>query len=157
MKSQKHPIIGNHYFSQASTECQETFKYHCYFACISLCQSVAEAYARFLYEKWTDNEPAEKFGANIHKLERANVMPSVGSLLKRIYGDQQRQDFHHLNKSVPTDFQELKKIATEKIELLNEVESKVWEYKDVDGVIVPKYRKYWIEQDGTNNVYLRFE
>jgi hypothetical protein len=59
MENQRHPIIGNHYFAQASSECQLTFEHGCYFACIALCQSVAEAYARFMYENWTGNSPAE--------------------------------------------------------------------------------------------------
>jgi len=112
-KNQRQPIIGNHYFAQASAECQLTFKNGCYFACITLCQSVAEAYGRFLYENWTGNPPAEKFKPNTHNMRNENVLPDVGDLLIDIH--QQREDFHHLNKDVPTDYEELRKIATKKI------------------------------------------
>ena len=157
MNSEKQPIIGDHYFSQASAECQLTFEHGCYFACISLCQSLAEAYSRFLYEKWTTNDAPESFGARIHKIELAKVMPEVSKLLTCIYGEKQRQDFHHLNKSVPTDYQELKTMATEKIKLLNKIETQVWEcYNTREGLDV-KYPQYWTKKNGFWQTYLRFE
>ncbi len=157
MENQRHPIIGNHYFAQASTECQLVFKHGCYFACIALCQSVAEAYARFMYENWTGNPPAEKFGANINKMRNENVMPDVSNLLKDIYGGQQRQDFHHLNKTVPTDYEQLRKIATEKINLLNKVESQVFEYENTVTGLKVKYPQYWESNNGFYNTYLRLD
>lgn len=156
MENQRHPIIGNHYFAQASAECQLTFEHECYFACISLCQSVAEAYARFMYENWTSNPPAEAFGANINKIQTENVQPDVSELLKDIYGGQQRQDFHHLNKTVPTDYKQLQKIATQKINLLNKVESQIFEYEDTNTGLKVKYQQYWEKKNCLLNAYLRF-
>jgi hypothetical protein len=158
MENQRHPIIGNHYFAQASAECQLTFSSGCYFACISLCQSVAEAYARFMYEKWTRNPPAETFGANINKLEVNGAKPDVGKLLNDIYGGQERQDFHHLNKTVPTDYEQLRVIANDKIKLLNMVESQIFAYEyGNNGGIVVKYEVYWEKKEGLYNTYIRFE
>ncbi len=127
METNRHPIMPNHYFSYVSSECQLLFNGGYYYGCIALCQSVAEALARFMYEKWTGNPPAEKFGANIHKIKNADVQPDVSNLLEDIYGGQQRQDFHHLNKTVPIEYEKLRSIATEKIDLLNRVESQVFE------------------------------
>ena len=126
MENKGHPIIGNHYF------------------------------ARFMYEKWTGKKSAKTFGANIHKLEGAGVKPDVGKILCDIYGGQQRQDFHHLNKAIPTDYEQLRQIATEKINLLNKVESQVFEYKNTNKGLKFKYQKYWEIINGQANTYLRF-
>ena len=155
METKRHPIIANHYFSYVSSECQLLFENGYYYGCIALCQSVAEALARFMYEKWTGNPPAEKFGANIHKIKNADVQPDVSNLLEDIYGGQQRQDFHHLNKTVPTEYEQLRSIATEKIDLLNKVESQVFEYEITERGLKVKYPKYWESTDGFYNTYLR--
>ena len=154
MERNRHPIIANHYFAHVSSECQLLFENGYYYGCIALCQSVAEALARFMYEKWTGNSPAEKFGANIQKIQNTDVQPDVSSLLKDIYGGQQRQDFHHLNKTVPTEKGQLRSIATGKIGLLNKVESQVFEYEITEEGLKFKYPKYW---EGANGLYLRFE
>lgn len=155
METERHPIIPNHYFSYVSSECQLLFSSGYYYGCIALCQSVAEALARFMYEKWTGNPPAEKFGANIHKIRNADVQPDVSNLLENIYGGQQRQDFHHLNKTVPTEYEQLRSIATKKIDLLNKVESQVFEYEITEKGLKVKYPKYWESTNGFYNTYLR--
>lgn len=157
METKRHPIIPNHYFAYVSSECQLLFENGYYYGCIALCQSVAEALARFIYEKWTGKPPAEKFGANIHKIENENVQPDVSNMLEDIYGGQQRQDFHHLNKTIPTEYEQLRTIATEKINLLNKVESQVFEFKVIKGRLNVKYPQYWEITNGLYNTYLRFE
>lgn len=147
-----HPIIPNHYFAYVSSECQLLFKDGYYYGCISLCQSVAEALARFMYEKWTGNPPVESFGANINKIKSNNVKPDVSNLLNDIYKD--RRDFHHLNKTVPIEYAKLKEIAKEKIDLLNRVESEIFKFENTKTGMKFRYPKYW-ETTSENNVYLR--
>lgn len=155
----KQPIIANHYFSYVSSECQLLFESGYYYGCIALCQSLAEAYARFLYERWIGEEDPKTFGARINKLQVAGIQPDVSKLLSDMYGGQQRQDFHHLNKAVPPGYQQLKVIATEKINLLNKVESQVFEYRYTDGGgIKVKYEIYWDKKDSSHlSSYLRLE
>ena len=157
MENRRQSIIPNHYFSYVSSECQSLFEHGYYYGCIALCQAVAEAFARFMYEKWTGNPPSETFGANIHKLRAANVQPSVSELLEAIYGGQQRNDFHHLNPTIPAKYEQLRSIAVEKIALLNKVESQVFEYKFGDGTILTRYPQYWETTEGCNNVFLRYD
>lgn len=157
MENQRHPIIANHYFSPVSSECQLLFDNGYYYGCISLCQSVAEALARFMYEKWTGNPPTEKFGANIHKIKNADVQPDVSNLLEDIYGGQQRQDFHHLNRNIPTDQEELRNIATGKINVLNKAESQIFKYEIIEGGLRPKYELYWEKKNGAYNAFLRLD
>ncbi len=157
METKRHPIIANHYFSYVSSECQLLFENGYYYGCIALCQSVAEALARFMYEKWTGNPPAEKFGANIHKIKNADVQPDVSNLLEDIYGGQQRQDFHHLNKTVPTEYEQLRSIATEKINALNKAESQIFKYDIIDGGLRTEYELYWEKKDGRYDTFLRLD
>jgi len=155
METNRHPIIPNHYFSYVSSECQLLFEGGYYYGCIALCQCVAEALARFMYEKWTRKPPADKFGANIHKMEAEGVEPDVRNLLEDIYGGQQRNDFHHLNKTVPIEYEKLRSIATDKIDLLNRVESQVFEFEITERGLRYKYPQYWEDTNGSGNVFLR--
>ena len=110
-----------------------------------------------MYEKWTGNPPAEKFGANIHKIKNADVQPDVSNLLEDIYGGQQRQDFHHLNKTVPTEYEQLRSIATEKINALNKAESQIFKYNIIDGGLRTEYELYWEKKDGRYDTFLRLD
>lgn len=157
METNKQPIIPNHYFAQASSECQTVFENKCYFATISLCQSLAEAYARFMYEAWSGKKPDDKFYGNIKKMRAIKVQPDVADLLNSMYGGQQRHDFHHLNPTVPTEYQKLQSIATEKINTLNRFESQVFEQKYVNGMLWQKYPQYWKTPKGQPNVFLRID
>lgn len=156
METERNPIIPNHYFSYVSSECQLLFSSGYYYGCISLCQSVAEALVRFMYEKWTGNNPEEKFYNNIKKMRECKVEPDVTKLLNKIYGRQQRHDFHHLNKTVPIEYGQLRSIAAEKIDLLNKVESQVFEWEIIDGGLKPKYEQYWEKKNGGYDTFLRF-
>jgi len=157
METTRHPIIPNHYFARVSSECQLLFENRYYYGCIALCQSVAEALARFMYETWTKNKPEEKFFANIKKHRVYGVKPDVTKLLVKIYGGQQRHDFHHLNKTVPIEYEQLQSIATEKIDLLNKAESQIFEYEIIESKPSPKYPLYWETEIGKPNVFLRLE
>lgn len=157
MQQNRHLIIPNHYFSYVSSECQLLYENGYFYGCIALCQCVAEALARFMYEKWTGKPPADKFGANVHKMEVEDVQPDVRNLLKDIYGGEQRNDFHHLNKTIPTEYDKLRSIATNKIDLLNQVESKVFEYNITKKGMEYKYPQYWENAIGSNNVFLRLQ
>jgi len=155
METNRHPIIPNHYFSYASSECQLLFMDGYYYGCIAVCQSVAEALARFMYEKWTGKSPSRNFETNIHKIKEAGVQPDVSNLLVDIYGGHQRHDFHHLNKTVPTEYERLRSIATDKIDLLNRVESQVFECEFTESGLKVKYPKYWDRTKGLYGIYLR--
>ena len=155
MEIKRHPIIANHYFSHVSAECQLLFNDGYYFGCIALCQSVAEALARFMYETWTGEKPQKYIDGNIKKMKENGVKPDVAELLTKIYGGRQRQDFHHLNKNVPRDYGQLRIIATEKINALNKAESQIFEYDIIRGGLKPKYELYWEKKDGSYNTFLR--
>jgi len=130
MESKKHPIIPNHYFAYPSSECQSLFENGFYYGFIALCQAVAEALARFMVKRGTAEQPSASIFKNLSLAEKGHVQPDVSGLLRDICGrdPKQRNDFHHLSKDVETSYEQLRAIATEKIDLLNKVESQVFEY-----------------------------
>jgi hypothetical protein len=151
------PMIPNHYFSHACAECQLLFESRNYFACIAQCQTVAEALARFIYERGTGLRPSGDFKTNIDRIKGAHVQPDVSNLLDDLYGDErQRHDFHHLNKPVPTKYEELQSIATNKIDLLKKIEYQVFDYEMTGNGLKFKYPKYWENTIGTDNAFLKF-
>ena len=71
---------------------------------------------------------------------------------------EKRDDYHHLNHTIETDRQKLETLAYEKVSLLKEIESEVFEFSVIDGKLVPKNRKYWtLQANGTVPVFLRLE
>ena len=150
-----HPIIPNHHFAYVSSECQLLFKSRYYYGSIALCQTVAEALARFMYESWIGNKPASSFETNIRRMREANVQPDVTDLLTSIYGGRQRHDFHHLNKTVPRGHATLRRLATEKVDLLNKVELRVFGFQSTEKGLNPAYPKYWRIVDGKFEVFLK--
>ncbi len=144
-------------FAPISAECILLYRDGHFFACIALCQAVAEALVRFICER-------NKFGAsfskdfekNVEKLHERKIKPDCSQFLKEIWKG--RDDYHHLNPKVPTERAELQSISKSKIIALHKVESKVFAFEWVSGAIKTKYPKYWPEaKDGLINVFLRFE
>jgi len=144
-------------FAPVSAECIRLYRDGYFFACIALCQAVAEALVRFICERSKFGASLSKdFEKNVEKLYERKIEPDCNQLLKEIW--EGRDDYHHLNPKVPTERVELKSIAKSKIISLHKVESEVFEFKWVGGAIKPKYPKYWPEaKDGLISVFLRLE
>jgi len=126
-------VTPNEHFASISAECILLYRDGYFFACIALCQAVAEALVRFMCER-------SKFGASISQ----DFEENVGN--------------HHLKPKVPTERTKLQAIAKSKIIALHNVESDVFAFELVGGVIKPKHHKYWPEtHNGLLNAFLRFE
>ena len=128
-----------------------------YYGCISLTQSVAEALVRFICEK-NCCTVAKDFTTNVNRLcgrDREFISTDVKGHLLQIWD--QRNNFHHLNPSVEQDLETLENLAREKVSLLQQVESEVFQYTVADGKLVPKYPRYWDINGDQAEVFLRFE
>jgi len=150
-------IIPDTHFVFVSAECKTLYRDGYFFACIALCQAVAEALVRFMCER---NEfgasISEHFKKNVKELSKRKKKPDCSKLLNEIWED--RPAYHHLNPEVPTNRKKLQATARSKIIALLNVESEVFASELVDGVPKPKYPKYWPEtQNGFRNVFLQFE
>jgi hypothetical protein len=128
-------------FAPASAECAFLFRDGHYYGCISLSQAVAEAIARFLCHRngWKPNKSFEK---NVGTLKaRQFISEAIYNKFLKIW--ETRNDYHHLNRNIETDRQNLESLAYEKIVLLKELESEVFQVTIVDGAIRPENMKYW--------------
>ena len=150
-------VTPNEHFASVSAECILLYRDGYFFACIALCQAVAEALVRFMCER-------SKFGAsisqdfeeNVEKLRKRKIKPDCSKLLREIW--EGRHDYHHLKPNVPTDRTKLQSIAKNKIITLHKVESEVFAFEWVGGAPKPKYPKYWPKiHNGLLNVFLRLE
>ena len=149
-------VTPNEYFSPISAECILLYRDGYFFACIALCQAVAEAIVRFLGKK-NVCKASDDFNKSILLLSRRRIItPDCYKCLKEIWKD--RNDYHHLNPKVPTERTKLQAIAKSKITALHNVESQVFVFEWVGGGIKPKYPKYWPEnRNGLLSAFLRFE
>ena len=152
-------VTPNTHFAPITIECMLLYRDGYFFACIALCQAVAEALARFICERnGSGSNRFVKFETNIRKLKQLtdNIPLDWIEMLERIW--EGRNDYHHINPEVPTQKDKLREIANEKIVALLDVESKVFAFEWVDGAIKRTHPEYWLETgSGHLDAYLRFE
>ena len=149
-------VMPNEHFASVSAECILLYRDGYFFASIALCQAVAEAVVRLLCIK-SGFKAGKVFEKNIDALRRRKIEPDCNELLEEIWA--QRDDYHHLNPTVPTERAKLQDIAKRKIIALHKVESEVFAFEVVGGAIKPRYHKYWDKtQNGSYlDAFLRFE
>ncbi len=149
-------VTPNANWAFISAECTLLYRDGYFFACIALCQAVAEAIVRDLC-KTNRLKVTKSFDTNINKLcSQKEISNECKEALGTIWKG--RNDYHHLNPNVPTQRTKLQAIAKSKMIALGAVESEVFAFEWVGGAIKPKYPKYWTEtNDGLLNVFLRLE
>ena len=152
-------VVPNTHFAPITIECILLYRDGYFFACIALCQAVAEALLRFMCERNDrGSEGFVKFKTNIRKLRELKDKIPLDWIetLERVW--ENRNYYHHLNPDVPTQKEKLREIAKDKIVALLDIESKVFAFEWVDGAIKRTHPEYWLETDsGHLNSYLRFE
>jgi len=149
-------VTPNANWAFISAECTLLYRDGYFFACIALCQAVAEAIVRDLC-KTNRLKVTKSFDTNINRLcSQKEISNECKEALETIWKG--RNDYHHLNPNVPTQRTKLQAIAKSKMIALGAVESEVFAFEWVGGAIKPKYPKYWTEtNDGLLSVFLRLE
>jgi len=156
LKVKPHGIVPLTEFAPVSAECALIFRDGHFYGAIALPQEVAEAIAKFLCQKngW---KPKKSFEENVAKLE-ARQFISNDTKQRFLSLWEKRDDYHHLNPTIETDRQKLEALAHEKVSLLKEIESEVFELSIVDGKLVPKNKKYWaLQSNGAVPVFLKLD
>ena len=152
-------VVPNTHFAPITIESILLYRDGYFFACIALCQAVAEALLRFMCAR-NDKGSKDfvKFETNILNLRELKDKIPLDWIetLERVW--ENRNDYHHLNPDVPTQKEKLREIAKAKIVALLDVESKVFAFEWVGGALRRIHPEYWLETDsGHLNSYLRFE
>ncbi len=148
-------VTPNAHFASVSAECILLYRDGHFLACIALCKAVAEAIVRLMCERSKFSSISDDYERNVENLQKRKIEPDCSELFKEIWKD--RNDYHHLNPTVPNERSKLQDIAKSKILTLHKIESKVFDFSIVDGAISPRYPKYWDIKDGLLNAFLRFE
>lgn len=149
-------ITPNTHFASIASECILLYRDGYFFACIALCQAVAEALVRLMCQRSRFGSSISKdYESNVDNLQKRRIEPDCSELFKEIWKG--RPDYHHLNPNIPTEKIKLQDIAKSKIIALHKIESKVFEFTMKDGMISPTYPKYWDIKKGGVEVFLRFE
>lgn len=138
-------ILPLEFFVEASRELRQLFIDERFYSCIVLAQSVAEGIARFIAEK-KGVRVVNDYAAQVNLLQRDRQNPAISQKVfkafKRVHG-KDRNDFHHLNPTVPQDRRELDRRAEECLLSLYEIESEVFAFHPVDGgkihLVHPEY------------------
>ena len=152
-----YPIIANTHFAAVSAQCFQLFHDGYFYGCIALTQAVAEALVKFLCQR-KRFKPEKKFEANVGKLaERKFISQQTKGSFLKIW--EHRDDYHHLNPDIENDHRlyNLEELAKEKLLLLSEIESDVFQSKIVNGELLVKNPEYWDITEKGANVFLRFE
>ena len=150
-----HGIVAGSHFAPVSAECHLLYRDGHFYGTISLAQAVAEALAKFLYNKngW---KPKKDFENNIQQLEkRGKITNELSTLFTKVWKN--RDDYHHLNPQIEQDRQKLWVLAKNKLTDLRKIEQEIFAYTINNGKLVPRYPKYWDLKNGTVPVYLRFD
>ncbi len=152
-------ITPNAHFASISAECIRLYRDGYFFACIALCQAVAEALVHFICERnGRGSNRFVRFETNIRKLRGLTdkIPPDWIERLERVW--EGRNEYHHINPEAPTEKDKLREIAKGKIVALLDVEAKVFAFEVVGGAIKRTHSEYWLEtESGHLDAYLRFE
>lgn len=156
LKVKPHGIVPLTEFAPVSAECALLFRDGHFYGSIALSQAVAEAIVRFLCQKngW---KPKKNYEENVAKLEiRQFISKDIKDKFLSLW--EKRDDYHHLNSTIETDYQKLEALSYEKVLLLKEIESEVFRFSIVDGKLAPENKKYWaLQKNGTVPVFLKLK
>ena len=150
-----HGIIPNSHFAAVSAECHLLYRDGHYYGTISLTQAVAEALVKFLC-KTNGWNPGKDFENNLEQLEKRGKITD-GLKIKFLEIWQRRNDYHHLNPQIEQDRRNLEQLSKEKLSCLKQIEEDLFAYTASDGMLIPKFPKYWDQKDGKVSVFLRFD
>jgi len=136
------PIIPNHWFSSAASECASMYISGLFYGSISVAQAYVEALSKFLCETDCVRCPNDVK----HRWKRLTKEAIVSHTAAQAALDvlDKRNDFHHLNKDIEQDFAKLEVRAENCVNHIYAIESEVFAYSfDEPGKITPHNPKYW--------------
>jgi len=136
-------IIPAHWFAAAASECAGMYIAGFFYGAISIAQAYVEALTRFLAEHHrtrTQNDPPKR----CHYLNREGLLSDT-ALAAALAILSERNDFHHLNKSVEQEYKKLESRAADCINQLHTIESEVFAYSfgPEPGKVALEKPDYW--------------
>ena len=149
-------VIPGHWFSAAASECVKMYVDGHFYGAISISQAYIEALGKFITECHGDR-PAKDVPFMWQRLTKRGIVSGEAQNAAIAILDN-RNDFHHLNKEIETDYQKLEVRGLECLTNLHIIESEVFSHSFVNGAIMPHNSRYWAEAKDNQSlvqVYLR--
>ena len=134
-------FIPGHWFSRAVSESLKLYVNGYFYAVIVTSQAYIEALGKYLC-KLNGQRATKDVILNWKKLVTHGVADSESfDAAESIY--HHRNDFHHLNPTVETDYFKLKELALSCLDNIFVIESKFFGYSSNNGAISVDHPKYW--------------
>jgi hypothetical protein len=150
-----HTVTAGTHFAPVSAEVTLLFRDGHYYGCIALTQAVAEAMVHFMCKR-NCFRPKDDFEKNVKTLvKRGFIDDDMKRTLLKIW--KKRNDYHHLNHNIEQDRDKLENLAFEKARLLADIEKEIFAYTNVNGILHPKYPKYWDIKGDRADIFLRID
>ena len=150
-------FIPAHWFAAAASECAGMYIAGFFYGAISVAQAYVEALSKYLAEHHRVRIGKDT-GERCRRLHEKGIISSNAlHAALTIFDD--RNDFHHLNKSVEQDFHKLATRAEHCINHIHTLESEVFAFSfsaDTPGSVVLEKPNYWPSEGPTlTRVHLR--
>ena len=136
-------IIPAHWFATAASECIGMYIAGFFYGAISVAQAYVEALSRFLAEHHRTRMPNDT-EERCKYLHREGIISAEAlNAALAILGD--RNDFHHLNKQVTQEYEQLEARAAECVNHLHSIEAEVFAYSfgPEPGKVMLSKPDYW--------------
>lgn len=146
-------IIGNHYFSAASSECVELYRDGHFISTVMVSHAVNEGVFKLIAQRnGITNKKLHSELIDILKIKKL-ISGGCAEASTRIWKSF-RNDIHHMNPKVaeiPFD-----SLARKNLQDLACIENEIFGVELHEGKLNPKQPKYWdVSEDGTVEVFLR--
>lgn len=157
-------IIGNHYFSAASTECIKAHTNGQFISAIVLSHAVNEGILKFICETMDiplNYDKCNKKSGRIPYIKLLRLLRRKGIISKKFFQASQkittsfRNDYHHMNPKIKNI--DHSSISTSNLIQLSIIENEIFGYASRGGKLIPNQPIYWpnIENNGTVEAFLR--
>ncbi len=139
----KQTILPFKHFSPFLAEVKKSYINGFFLTTISGCQALAEAIIRDFCYSISRKGWSNDFKKRLNQLKnRFPALPEeLFKAIRSVYAD--RDDYHHLNPSVPVEYDTLKNEASDKIKLIIRVTEILYPFEIQEGKLSPKSRLWY--------------
>ena len=128
-------------FAHVTFECHALYVAGHFFACICVCQVVAEGITKHIYERLALPFQRDHL-TRVRHLARSHGLPrDIRRAFVRIH--RHRNDYHHLNAQVPLQHSHLAEESRVVYSAFIAVLGGLFAYSIIDGAISPTHPQYW--------------
>lgn len=142
-----HGAIPGEWFAAATRECRDLYVDGHFYGAVCLTQAVAEGISKFLTIRNGYRDTGNQNSRNA-MLKKRNVISLEAYRAFKVIEGGDRNDYHHLNASIETDFEKLEVRASECVRSLFTIQIEVFAFSVGEGgTMVVANPQYWPRVD----------